>query len=235
MTLFPIADYWWLYGGFTLFVLLLLFAIRNTTPVRLRFFFDQGWDVPLILLLLLFFVIGVTLGVLASLERIFRQDLTKEAIKKIQHRHERADDAENLGVDVDDEARFGDVLAAPVHQRHDETEIRIAPASVPDVLRALRRLSLVWMAELVDAEIAATKALATRNFGVNLITMHPQLDDLIKVCLEAKVGHIVLAGGLPPGSAIKAVKDGDGKPLLELLDNLSRLGPDGQARHQRLP
>ena len=39
-----------------LFVLLLLFAIRNTTPVRLRFFFDQGWDVPLILLLLLFFV-----------------------------------------------------------------------------------------------------------------------------------------------------------------------------------
>ena len=24
MTLFPIADYWWLYGGFTLFVLLLL-------------------------------------------------------------------------------------------------------------------------------------------------------------------------------------------------------------------
>lgn len=43
------------------------------------------------------------------LERIFRQDLTKEAIKKIQHRHERADDAENLGVDVDDEARFGDV------------------------------------------------------------------------------------------------------------------------------
>jgi len=56
-----------------LFVLLLLFAIRNTAAVRLRFFFDQGWDVPLILLLLVFFVIGVCLGVLASLERIFRQ------------------------------------------------------------------------------------------------------------------------------------------------------------------
>lgn len=40
------------------------------------------------------------------LERIFRQDLTKEAIKKIQHRHEQN---ENLGVDVDDEARFGEV------------------------------------------------------------------------------------------------------------------------------
>jgi putative membrane protein len=56
-----------------LFVLLLLFAVRNTTPVRLHFFFDQGWDLPLILLLLVFFVIGVCLGVLASLERIFRQ------------------------------------------------------------------------------------------------------------------------------------------------------------------
>ena len=56
-----------------LFVLLLLFAIRNIAPVRLRFFFDQGWDVPLILLLLVFFVIGACLGVLASLERIFRQ------------------------------------------------------------------------------------------------------------------------------------------------------------------
>lgn len=56
-----------------LFVLLLLFAMRNTAPVRLRFFFDQGWDLPLILLLLVFFVIGVCLGVLASLVRIFRQ------------------------------------------------------------------------------------------------------------------------------------------------------------------
>lgn len=56
-----------------LFVLLLVFAIRNTAPVRLRFFFDQSWDVPLILLLLVFFVIGACLGVLASLERIIRQ------------------------------------------------------------------------------------------------------------------------------------------------------------------
>ena len=65
-----------------LFVLLLLFAIRNTAPVRLRFFFDQGWDVPLILLLLVFFVIGVCLGVLASLGRIFRQRREILLIKK---------------------------------------------------------------------------------------------------------------------------------------------------------
>jgi NADH-quinone oxidoreductase subunit C len=35
------------------------------------------------------------------------------------------------------EARFGDRLAGAVRQRHDETEIRIQPADVPDVLRAL--------------------------------------------------------------------------------------------------
>ena len=65
-----------------LFVLLLLFAVRNTTPVRLRFFFDQGWDVPLIVLLLCFFVIGACLGVFASLERIFRQRREISALKK---------------------------------------------------------------------------------------------------------------------------------------------------------
>lgn len=65
-----------------LFVLLLLFAVRNTTPVRLRFFFDQGWDVPLIVLLLCFFVIGACLGVIASLERIFRQRRELLALKK---------------------------------------------------------------------------------------------------------------------------------------------------------
>ncbi len=35
------------------------------------------------------------------------------------------------------EARFADVATGPVRQRHDETEMRIAPKDVPDVLRAL--------------------------------------------------------------------------------------------------
>ena len=35
------------------------------------------------------------------------------------------------------EARFGERLTGPVRQRHDETEVRIGPADVPDVLRAL--------------------------------------------------------------------------------------------------
>ena len=35
------------------------------------------------------------------------------------------------------EARLGDHLRGPVRQRHDQTEIRIAPGAVPDVLRTL--------------------------------------------------------------------------------------------------
>jgi NADH-quinone oxidoreductase subunit C len=35
------------------------------------------------------------------------------------------------------ETRFGELLTGPVRQRHDETEMRIGPGSVPEVLRTL--------------------------------------------------------------------------------------------------
>ena len=35
------------------------------------------------------------------------------------------------------QTRFGERLTGPIHQRHDETEIRIAAGDVPDTLRAL--------------------------------------------------------------------------------------------------
>ena len=61
--------------------------------------------------------------------------------------------------------------------------------------------------------------------------MHPELDALIRVCLEAKVGHIVLAGGIPPGGAVRAVKEGGAKliafaPALALAKRLVRSGAD---------
>jgi len=80
-------------------------------------------------------------------------------------------------------------------------------------------------------EIAATQALTGKPFGVNLITMHPRLDRLVDACLEAKVGHIVFAGGIPPGAAIKKAKDGGAKvvcfaPALVLAKRLVRSGAD---------
>ena len=84
---------------------------------------------------------------------------------------------------------------------------------------------------LLEAEIAATQALTARPFGVNLITMHPALDDLVRVCLAAGVGHVVLAGGIPPGAAVRAVKVGGAKliafaPALVLAKRLVRSGAD---------
>lgn len=58
----------------------------------------------------------------------------------------------------------------------------------------------------LQAEIQATQALTQKPFGVNLITLHPQLMDLIAVCREARVSHIVLAGGIPSTQAIQAIK-----------------------------
>ncbi len=84
---------------------------------------------------------------------------------------------------------------------------------------------------MLEKEIAATQALTDRPFGVNLITMHPELDDLVRVCIAARVGHIVLAGGIPPGAAVRAVKDGGAKliaftPALVLAKRLVRSGAD---------
>ncbi|GIX09901.1 nitronate monooxygenase family protein [Elioraea sp.] len=84
---------------------------------------------------------------------------------------------------------------------------------------------------LLDAEIAGTRALTGNPFGVNLITMHPELDALIDVCLDHRVGHIVLAGGIPPGPAIRRIKDGGAKlvcfaPALALGRKLVRSGAD---------
>ncbi|RSY87954.1 2-nitropropane dioxygenase [Sphingomonas koreensis] len=85
--------------------------------------------------------------------------------------------------------------------------------------------------ELLDAEIAGTKELTDKPFGVNLITMHPQLFELIDVCAKHKVSHIVLAGGLPPAGSLDAIKGNGAKlicfaPALSLAKKLIRSGVD---------
>lgn len=85
--------------------------------------------------------------------------------------------------------------------------------------------------ELLDAEIAGTKSLTDRPFGVNLITMHPALEELIAVCARHGVGHVVLAGGLPPKGSLEAIKAGGAKvicfaPTLALAKKLIRSGVD---------
>ena len=72
--------------------------------------------------------------------------------------------------------------------------------------------------ELLDKEIAGTRALAKKPFGVNLITMHPQLFELIEVCDKHKVGLVVLAGGIPPKGSVEAIK-AFGGPAVKMADD----------------
>jgi len=85
--------------------------------------------------------------------------------------------------------------------------------------------------ELLDTEIAETRKLTAKPFGVNLITMHPQLMELIEVCGKHGVGHVVLAGGIPPKGSVEAIKAHGAKvivfaPTLALAKKLLRSGAD---------
>ncbi|MDK3155051.1 nitronate monooxygenase [Kamptonema cortianum] len=85
--------------------------------------------------------------------------------------------------------------------------------------------------DLLRTEIKATQALTQNPFGVNLITLHPQLLDLIDVCIEEKVTHVVLAGGLPSAQAITHLKASGVKvicfaPALIIAKKLMKLGVD---------
>ena len=86
--------------------------------------------------------------------------------------------------------------------------------------------------DMLAAEIAGTQALTDRPFGVNLITMHPRLDDLIRVCLEAQASATSCwPGAFRRVAAVRAVKDGGAKliaftPALVLAKRLVRSGAD---------
>jgi enoyl-[acyl-carrier protein] reductase II len=85
--------------------------------------------------------------------------------------------------------------------------------------------------DLLAAEVEGAFALTDRPFGVNLITLHPELLALIDVCVGRRVSHVVLAGGMPGQAAIARIKDGGAKaicfaPALSIAKKLVRMGAD---------
>lgn len=85
--------------------------------------------------------------------------------------------------------------------------------------------------ELLDKEIKATQAMTQKPFGVNLIIMHPQLAELVEICIANKVSHVVLAGGVPKGPTIARLKEGGAKvicfaPTAALGKKLVKMGAD---------
>ncbi|MBV8118402.1 MAG: nitronate monooxygenase [Alphaproteobacteria bacterium] len=85
--------------------------------------------------------------------------------------------------------------------------------------------------DLLSAEIAAVTSLTKSPFGVNLITLHPRLDELIDVCAQHRVAHVVLAGGLPSASAMRRIRNNGARvycfaSALGFARKLVRMGAD---------
>lgn len=88
--------------------------------------------------------------------------------------------------------------------------------------------------ETLKKEIESTISLVGSHlFGVNLITMHPQLEEMIKICIELKVQYIVFAGSvaLIKRDLIAILKQNNIKilcfaPSLIIAKGLIRMGID---------
>jgi len=77
-----------------LFLALFLFALKNTDTVSLRLYFDQVWQAPLILVLLVFFTAGAAMGVLATMATVFRQRRELARLRRELESRPRDDRAE---------------------------------------------------------------------------------------------------------------------------------------------
>jgi lipopolysaccharide assembly protein A len=64
------------------FIVLLLFAIKNAEQVDLHFYFDQHWQAPLIVVVLAAFAAGALFGLLACLPPLIRQRRDIMGLKK---------------------------------------------------------------------------------------------------------------------------------------------------------
>lgn len=85
--------------------------------------------------------------------------------------------------------------------------------------------------EMLSGEIDEIRKLTDKNFGVNIMTMHPQIEELVTVCVRQKVSHVILGGGIPNVAWVKELKDAGIKvmcfaPALVLAKKLLRSGVD---------
>ena len=71
----------WFFRVFV-FLILLSFAVKNDQPIVLRYFFGYEWHTSLVLVLLVFFAVGVAVGVLAVLFSMLRQRREIAELKK---------------------------------------------------------------------------------------------------------------------------------------------------------
>ena len=85
--------------------------------------------------------------------------------------------------------------------------------------------------QMLQDEIRKTRGLTDRPFGLNLITIAPNFREHLKHALKSRFPYIILAGGLPPRSAITEAKERKLKvvcfaPTVDVARKLISLGAD---------
>jgi lipopolysaccharide assembly protein A len=64
------------------FLVIFLFALKNTDPVTVRFYFEQEWHAPLIMVVVAVFASGAVLGMIALIPAFMRRHRTIARLKK---------------------------------------------------------------------------------------------------------------------------------------------------------
>ena len=73
-----------------LFLLLLGFAAKNTDVVAVRYFFGYEWQAPLVFVLLVFFALGIAIGLVTSLSMVVAQRREIAGLKREMRNRVRA-------------------------------------------------------------------------------------------------------------------------------------------------
>lgn len=82
--------------GLVLFLLAVGFAVKNSDVVTLYYYLGYQWQAPMVVVLLVFFGLGVVAGVAASFSYVFRQrreilSLKRELRQRAQDHKPQAD------------------------------------------------------------------------------------------------------------------------------------------------
>lgn len=80
-------------------------------------------------------------------------------------------------------------------------------------------------------EILKTQELTRNAFGVNLITLHKEINVLLEICKETNVSHVILAGGIPSKENLTYLNQAHIKVIcfaatLKIAEHLIKIGAD---------
>jgi uncharacterized integral membrane protein len=83
LTVFPMQAFVWILR-FAIVLVLLWFAVKNTGPVTINGLPEQSWQAPLVGVLLVAFVGGMVIGLLAWIPTLVRQRRELTRLRKLE-------------------------------------------------------------------------------------------------------------------------------------------------------